>query len=63
MWAHTLNLVVKDGLKAIDNCIVKVRESMKYVKGSESIKMTFEHCVKRCMILENKALLLDVSIR
>jgi len=29
---HTLNLVVKDGLKTIDNCVVKVRESVKYVK-------------------------------
>ena len=61
--AHTLNLVVKDGLKTIDNCVVKVRESVKYVKRSESRKRTFEHHVKWCMILENKALWLDVPTR
>ena len=31
---HTLNLIGKDGLKEIDDCIVKIIESVKYVKGS-----------------------------
>ena len=48
LWcaAHTLNLVVKDGLKTIDNCVVKAGESMKYVNGSKSKKRTSEPCVK-----------------
>jgi len=61
--AHTLNLIVKNGLKAIDDCIIKVRESVKYVEASESRKRTFEHCVKRCLIMENKTLWLDVPTR
>jgi len=60
---RTLNLVVKDGLKTIDNCAVRVRESVKYIKGSESRKRTFEHYIKRCMTLENNALWLDVPTR
>ncbi|XP_024029605.1 zinc finger BED domain-containing protein RICESLEEPER 2-like [Morus notabilis] len=33
--AHILNLVVQDGLKQIDDSIVKIRDSVKYVKGSQ----------------------------
>ena len=63
--AHTLNLIVKDGLKAIDNCIVKIRESVTYVKGSESRKLLFHRCVRRVVpvITETKALSLDVPTR
>ncbi|KAL5576006.1 hypothetical protein UlMin_017705 [Ulmus minor] len=35
---HILNLVVQDGLKHIDRAIEKIRESVKYVKGSHSQK-------------------------
>jgi len=63
--AHTLNLIVKDGLKAIDDCVVKIRESVKYVKGSESRKLFFQQCVRRTSppIKETKALWLDVPTR
>ena len=63
--AHTLNLIVKDGLKAFDDCIVKIRKSVKYVKRSESIKLLFHRCVKRVVpvIKETKALWLDVPTR
>ncbi|KAG2727020.1 hypothetical protein I3760_01G140900 [Carya illinoinensis] len=36
--AHILNLVVQDGLKEIDSDIQKVRECIKYVKGSQTRK-------------------------
>ena len=61
--AHTLNLIVKNGLKAIDDCVIKVRESVKYVEASESRKRTFEHCVEHCLIMKSKALWLDVPTR
>jgi hypothetical protein len=32
--AHILNLIVSDGLKEIDESIVKVRSAVKYVKSS-----------------------------
>lgn len=31
--AHVLNLIVRDGLKELDSCVVKIRESIKYIKG------------------------------
>jgi len=40
--AHTLNLIVKDGLKAVDDCVVKIRKTIKYVKGSENRKLFFQ---------------------
>jgi hypothetical protein len=33
--AYILNLIVQDGLKEIDNAIEKVRDSVKYVRGSQ----------------------------
>ena len=36
--AHILNLVVQNGLKDIDYVIQKVRESIKYVKKSQTRK-------------------------
>ena len=32
--AHVLNLIVQDGLKGINEAVNKVRESIKYVRGS-----------------------------
>ena len=63
--AHTLNLIVKDGLKPNDDCVVKIGESVKYVKGSESRKLFFQQCVRRTSppIKETKALWLDVPTR
>ncbi|KAK9690066.1 hypothetical protein RND81_09G102300 [Saponaria officinalis] len=33
--AHILNLIVQEGLKDLDDAILKVRESVKYTKGSQ----------------------------
>ena len=51
--AHILNLVVQDGLKEIDVIVQKIRESMKYVRGSQGRKKTFYESVKQ-MDLDGK---------
>ncbi|CAI9279448.1 unnamed protein product [Lactuca saligna] len=61
--AHVLNLVVQDGLKAIDEGIVKIRESIKYVKGSSVRKRNFLNCVKQVNLNPNKGLRQDVPTR
>nr|KAJ0213884.1 hypothetical protein LSAT_V11C400220640 [Lactuca sativa] len=61
--AHVLNLVVQDGLKAIDEGIVKVRESIKYVKGSQVRKTNFMNAVKQVNLIPKKGLRQDVPTR
>ena len=39
--AHIMNLIVQDELKEVDDVIIKVRDSMKYYKGSRSRKQRF----------------------
>ena len=39
--AHIHNLIVQDGLKEIDIVVQKIRESVKYVKGSQVRKQKF----------------------
>jgi hypothetical protein len=39
--AHILNLMVQDGLKEIDNALQKIRNSVKYVRGSQLRKQNF----------------------
>ncbi|XP_040361763.1 zinc finger BED domain-containing protein RICESLEEPER 2-like [Rosa chinensis] len=43
--AHILNLIVQDGLKAIDPSVIKVRDCIKYIKGSSARKERFLECV------------------
>ena len=44
--AHILNLVMQDGLQEIDGSVGKIRESIKYVRGSQARKQKFLECVK-----------------
>ncbi|XP_057538292.1 putative AC transposase isoform X1 [Amaranthus tricolor] len=44
--AHIMNLVVQDGLKEIDDAVIKVRESVKYCKGSQARKQRFLSCIE-----------------
>jgi hypothetical protein len=39
--AHILNLIVQDGLKEIDSALQKIRDSVKYVRGSQIRKQNF----------------------
>ncbi|XP_020426552.1 zinc finger BED domain-containing protein RICESLEEPER 1-like [Prunus persica] len=42
--AHILNLIVQDGLKHIDDSVGKIRESIKYARGSQGRKQKFLNC-------------------
>jgi hypothetical protein len=61
--AHILNLIVQDGLKEIDDAIEKVRDSMKYVRGSQGRKQKFLEAVKQVSLDSHKGLKQDVPIR
>ncbi|XP_050373044.1 zinc finger BED domain-containing protein RICESLEEPER 2-like [Argentina anserina] len=45
--AHILNLIVQDGLKEIHPSVTKIREDIKYIKGSEVRKQRFLQCVSQ----------------
>nr|GLL33406.1 zinc finger BED domain-containing protein RICESLEEPER 2-like [Ipomoea trifida] len=43
--AHILNLIVQEGLKVVTSALHKIRESVKYVKGSEGRMKKFEEYI------------------
>ena len=45
--AHILNLIVQEGLKVFGPTVNKIRESIKYVKGSEGRMKVFKACVAK----------------
>ncbi|KAL7584678.1 zinc finger BED domain-containing protein RICESLEEPER 2-like [Lactuca sativa] len=55
--------LLKDGLKAIDEGIVKIRESIKYVKGSQARRKKFIDCVKYVNLNPKTGLRQDVPTR
>lgn len=61
--AHILNLVVQSGLKTIDESLYKIRESVKYVRGSEARTMKFVECVKHLGLETRHKLVQDLPIR
>ena len=61
--AHILNLIVQDGLKDIDDAIMKIRESVKYVKGSQARRIKFLECVNLCALDSKRGLQQDVPTR
>lgn len=62
--AHILNLIVQEGLKVANDALVKIRDSVKYVRGSESRMRKFEECVKEVGNIDTSiGLRLDVSTR
>ncbi|KAL5564800.1 hypothetical protein UlMin_027964 [Ulmus minor] len=62
---HILNLIVQDGLADIDKSIWKIRESVKYVKGSCSQvrKQKILECVKLVSVDNKKGLRQDILTR
>nr|KYP66319.1 Putative AC transposase [Cajanus cajan] len=42
--AHILNLIVQEGLGVASGALKKIRESIKYVRGSEARKIAFKEC-------------------
>ena len=57
---HILNLIVHDGLKVIDDSIHKIRESVKYVRGSEGRKIKFAECIAQLSMKGCKKVCQDV---
>ena len=61
--AHILNLIVQEGLKVIDDSVINIRETMKYLKGSESRMCISDECAKIVVMKRTKGLHLDVCTR
>ncbi|XP_050908840.1 zinc finger BED domain-containing protein RICESLEEPER 4-like [Lathyrus oleraceus] len=62
--AHVLNLIVQEGLKVIGDALEKIKESVKYVKGSEGRMKKFKECIELIGGIETSAgLSYDVSTR
>ncbi|KAG6477457.1 hypothetical protein ZIOFF_066712 [Zingiber officinale] len=62
--AHILNLIVQEGLKVATVALNKIRESVKYVKGSETRMKKFEECIRAVGNIDTSiGLRLDVSTR
>ncbi|KAL6580604.1 hypothetical protein OROMI_008628 [Orobanche minor] len=61
--AHILNLIVQDGLKEIDCSVDRIRDFVKYVKGSQVRKVKFTRCVSQTSLDSKKALVQDVPTR
>lgn len=61
--AHILNLIVQDGLKQVDVAVDKIRECVKFVKGSQGRKEKFSQCCSQTLLDSKKALMQDVPTR
>ncbi|KAD1384629.1 hypothetical protein E3N88_42913 [Mikania micrantha] len=61
--AHVLNLIVQAGLKIIEGAIEKVRESVKYVRGSAARKSKFAECIQQLSLQCGKHVRQDVVTR
>ena len=61
--AHILNLIVQEGLKEIDESVVKIRESVKYIKGSQGRKEKFKECITQVALEKKRGLRQDVPTR
>ena len=61
--AHILNLIVQDGLSVISEALEKIRDSVKYVKVTESRELLFQGCVETVGIIKKGGLVLDVTTR
>ena len=61
--AHILNLIVQDGLKEIDGALQKVRDCVKYVRGSQVRKQKFIQAVNQMSLDSKMRLKQDASTR
>ncbi|CAN6487221.1 unnamed protein product [Victoria cruziana] len=61
--AHILNLMVQDGLSAIKEEILNIRESIKYLKVSPLRLYNFKAAAKELEISTSRHLVLDVPTR
>ncbi|XP_027347945.1 zinc finger BED domain-containing protein RICESLEEPER 2-like [Abrus precatorius] len=61
--AYILNLIVQEGLKVTNETLFKIRESVKYVRGSDGRMIKFQDYVQDAGIDTTIGLRLDVSTR
>ena len=61
--AHNLNAVVCEGMKEIDEAIIRVRNIVRYVRSSPSRMANFKECVEKEGIMCNTQPCLDVPTR
>jgi hypothetical protein len=61
--AHILNLIVTEGLKEVDESIMRVRSAVKYVKSSPARFESFRTCLERENINFKELLCLDIPTR
>ncbi|PIA25300.1 hypothetical protein AQUCO_11900006v1 [Aquilegia coerulea] len=62
-YIHEVNLIVQDELKKMDDSVIKIRESVKYLKGSQHRKQKFRECINLVSLLPMRALRQDVPTR
>ena len=60
---HVFNLIVKDGLTFVEPIVEDIRESIKYIRSSQSRKQMFKEIVARLGITSKKKPGLDVTTR
>mgnify|MGYP006945485636 CR=1 FL=1 len=56
-------MIVQEGLKAIDDTIENIRESVKYIRGSPSRLCVWNDIIQRLNVPSKKTLKLDVCTR
>ncbi|XP_038890289.1 zinc finger BED domain-containing protein RICESLEEPER 1-like [Benincasa hispida] len=61
--AHILNLIVCDGLKDVNDSLVRIRDAVKFVRSSPTRLATFKKCIKEENINSKSMLCLDVPTR
>ncbi|KAL4325049.1 hypothetical protein GQ457_11G023860 [Hibiscus cannabinus] len=61
--ARILNLVVKDGLKEVDNSIMKAHAAVKYVRSSHARLQKFRSCAEEENINSKYLVFLDIETR
>jgi len=59
-----LNIIVQEGLRVASNALHKIKESIKYVRGSETRKIAFKESVIQVRGINTKVgLRMDVATR
>ena len=61
--AHILNLIVKDGLKEIDDSIVRIRTAVRYIRASTGRHNKFLACIESAKIPYKGSLNIDQETR
>jgi len=61
---HTYKLIVQEGLKVVDDALDQIRNSIKYVRGSNIRMVKFKQCLERFSDIDASCgLCLDIPTR